>query len=275
MKKMPKPKTRSAARLKLGQIYHTHKRYLFWRFGGINFAKIDDFEPKWQHFTHKTPLIRNLKHADMQLQHNKIINLKIAVAKIDGMVLRPSRTFSFWKAIGRPTKAKGYLPGMVLQKGRVKAGTGGGLCQLSNLIYWMSLHTPLDITERHRHGYDVFPDADRTQPFGSGATCFYNYGDLMIKNNTTQTFQLKLHVGEKYLQGEWASDAPPLYRYEVYEKSHLIQSQYWGGYSRHNLIHRRKYDLHDNLIMDDFISENHAMMMYNPLIATRDAAEEI
>lgn len=44
----------------------------------------------------------------------------------------------------------------------------------------MALHTPLTVTERHRHGYDVFPDAERTIPFGSGATCFYNYGDLMI-----------------------------------------------------------------------------------------------
>ena len=46
--------------------------------------------------------------------------------------------------------------------------TGGGLCQLSNLIYWMTLHTPLTITERYRHSYDVFPDSNRTQPFGSG-----------------------------------------------------------------------------------------------------------
>ena len=28
----------------------------------------------------------------------------------------------------------------------------------------MTLHTPLTVTERHRHGYDVFPDSDRTQP---------------------------------------------------------------------------------------------------------------
>jgi len=34
------------------------------------------------------------------------------------------------------------------------------------------------------HGYDVFPDSDRTQPFGSGATCFYNYGGFVIKINT-------------------------------------------------------------------------------------------
>ena len=39
----------------------------------------------------------------------------------------------------------------------------------------MTLHTPLQVTERYRHSYDVFPDADRKLPFGSGATCAYNY----------------------------------------------------------------------------------------------------
>jgi hypothetical protein len=29
---------------------------------------------------------------------------------------------------------------------------------------------PLKVTERWRHTHDVFPDANRTQPFGSGAT---------------------------------------------------------------------------------------------------------
>ena len=30
-------------------------------------------------------------------------------------------------------------------------------CQLANLIYWMTVHTPLTVVERHRHGYDVSP----------------------------------------------------------------------------------------------------------------------
>ena len=63
------------------------------------------------------------------------------------------------------------MEGMILRNGRVASGVGGGLCQMTNLLYWMTLHTPLTVTERWRHGYDVFPDSNRTQPFGSGATC--------------------------------------------------------------------------------------------------------
>lgn len=64
---------------------------------------------------------------------------------------------------------------MVLINGKMKADYGGGLCQLSNFIYWMTLHSELTIVERSRHQYDVFPDSNRTIPFGSGATIAYNF----------------------------------------------------------------------------------------------------
>ncbi|MEG6523482.1 VanW family protein [Desulfotomaculum sp. 1211_IL3151] len=265
-KPIEKPKNRTSARLMLGSAYYTFKRYVFWILGGIQFAHIDKTLLEYEHFCHSTPLLRKLKDVDMYLQYNKITNLKIAVPKVNHVTIHPGETFSYWKRIGRPTKRKGYLKGMVLQNGTFKAGIGGGLCQLSNLIYWMTLHTPLTITERHRHGYDVFPDSNRTQPFGSGATCFYNYGDLMIKNNTDQSFQLCIEITENELKGTWRSNAPPEYKYKVYEKKHIIQSEYWGGYTRHNLIFRKKYDWNNVLIDDEFVTENHAIMMYAPLL---------
>ena len=261
-----KPKNRHNLRLKLGAAYFRMRRHAFWRFGGIKFAKRGAGEPDFEHFCHQTPLLRKLKNVDMQLQHNKITNLRIAVSKLDGVTICPGEVLSYWRTIGRPTQRKGYMPGMVLDRGTVKAGVGGGLCQLSNLIYWMTLHTPLTVMERHRHGYDVFPDSDRTQPFGSGATCFFNYRDLMIKNGTTQTFQLRLEVTENHLRGAWKSSVPPNYKYEVYEKAHLIQSEYWGGYTRHNLIHRKIYNLDGSVTGDEFVAENHAIMMYAPLL---------
>jgi vancomycin resistance protein VanW len=230
------------------------------------FAGKDNAALQYRHFSHETPLLRRLKDVEMYLQHNKITNLRLAVSKIDRVTLRPGEVFSFWKMIGKPTKRKGYLPGMVLQNGSVKKGVGGGLCQLSNLIYWMTIHTPLTIVERHRHGYDVFPDANRTQPFGSGATCFYNYGDLMIANNTGQTFQLALNVTETDLKGEWRSDMPLAYTFEVYEKEHILKSEFWGGYSRHNVLYRKKYNMQNELIDDEFVVENHALMMYSPFL---------
>ncbi|CAM3874392.1 VanW family protein [Paenibacillus lactis] len=198
---------------------------------------------------------------------DKVINLRLAVRRLDGLLIRPGETMSYWRMIGRPTRRKGYVDGMVLFYGGFRAGIGGGLCQLSNLIYWMTLHTPLQVTERHRHSYDVFPDSGRTQPFGSGATCSYNYLDLQIYNPTEDIYQLSVYVSDVELVGEWRCTAQPLYRYQVYEREHRITQEAWGGYARDNVIGRKVFSREGELLDDEWITENHALMMYSPLLA--------
>ncbi|SHI20622.1 vancomycin resistance protein VanW [Sporobacter termitidis DSM 10068] len=266
-KPVSEPIRRSSLRYKAAVIYHSARRYAVWLARRRQFAgEIEKSLLPCVCFHHETLLLRQLKDVDMRLQRNKITNLRLAAAKLDGVVVHPGETFSYWKLIGKPTYKKGYLDGVILNYGRVMPGCGGGLCQLSNLIYWMTLHTPLVVTERHRHGYDVFPDSGRTQPFGSGATCFYPYGDLMVRNETPYDFQLSVHVGPENLVGEWRSEQPPEYQYEVVEKNHSFSSEYWGGFSRHNQLYRRTYDLAGHFIREDFITENHALMMYPPFI---------
>ena len=265
---LPKPVIRSKIRMTLGKLYFRSRRYLQWTFDrSVKFASnFRSTDLPYLVATHKTPLYRQLRNVNMWLQQNKVTNLKLACAKLNGIVLNPGETFSFWRLVGKPTKAKGYLDGMVLTNGTFTAGVGGGLCQLSNLIYWLTLHTPLTVTERWRHTHDVFPDTNRTQPFGSGATVVYNYVDLQIRNDTPYKYQLKVKVGERDLEGEWRSEQPGLHKYEVYESEHLIKQEWWGGYTRHNVIRRRVLDLSGNPVTDEFVTENHAIMMYNPLL---------
>ncbi|WP_379139999.1 VanW family protein [Paenibacillus sp. sgz500992] len=262
-----KPVRRSRLRLFAGKRYFTWKRYWTWFIQRGNKATKHRSEAlPYKAAGHSTPLLRRLRNVDMQLQYNKIANLRLAVARLDGLVISPGETFSYWQTIGKPTRRKGYLDGMVLYYGGFRSGTGGGLCQLSNLIYWMTLHTPLTVTERHRHSYDVFPDEQRTQPFGSGATCAYNYLDLQLQNNTDRTYQLKLHLDDTHLYGEWRCDDKQLYRYEVYEADHVIRLEPWGGYVRSNSIRRRVFTRSGELAGDEAVAENHALMMYSPLL---------
>ncbi len=268
-----RPKQRSAFRISLGKKYYTFKRFLEWYTDKKKYAKtIKNEKLPFVSFTHQTILLRKLKDVEMWYQHNKVKNLKIAIQHLNGMIVKPGETFSYWKGIGTTTKAKGYVDGMVLFYGKFKKGTGGGLCQLSNLIYWMTLHTPLTATERHRHSYDVFPDSKRTQPFGSGATCAYNYLDLQITNHTENTYQLHLYLTDTHLVGEWRSEQAPLQSYEVYEKEHWITPAYWGGYLRHNLIHRKVFNRQKQQIDDEYVTENHAIMMYEPLLESQKEA---
>jgi vancomycin resistance protein VanW len=260
-------KQRSKIRLLAGRLFYTITKQIYWHCLNIDFAnQADDILP-YVVFEHKTPLVRRLAGVDLNLQKNKIVNLRLATEKINGLLIEPGQIFSYWREIDKPTKAKGYLEGMVLQNGKITTGIGGGLCQLSNLIYWMSLHTPLTVIERWRHGYDVFPDANRAQPFGSGATCAYPYIDLQIINQTKQKFQLMLEMTDEYLIGRWLSDKPVDYDYEIFEKEHAIKQELFGTYSRNNKIFRKIIDKKTGKIMgEEFVAENHALMMYNPLL---------
>lgn len=270
MRLFSRPTNRSRLRMRIGKIYFTWRRCFQWIFDkSIKYTTtIGKSMLPYTVAAHKTPLYRQLRNVDMWLQENKVNNLKLAAAKIDGLILSPGETFSFWRLVGKPTKAKGFLEGMVLINGTFIAGIGGGLCQLSNLIYWMTLHTPLTVTERWRHNYDVFPDADRTQPFGSGATVAYNYVDLQIRNDTQKQYQLSVSVEDSYLQGKWRCEEPCPYRYEVYESKHLITHEVWGGYMRHNVIRRKVFDMNNNQIRDEFIAENHAVIMYQSMLTS-------
>ena len=238
-----------------------------WYFGGLRFArKASAPGCPHLHFRHRTPLLRKLKDVDMQYQYNKITNLRLAAAHLDGVVLRPGETFSYWRLIGHPTRRKGYLDGIVLFCGTFRPGVGGGLCQLSNLIFWMTLHTPLTVVERYRHSYDVFPDSGRTQPFGSGATCVYPYRDLMIRNDTQDTYQMRVRVGKTDLEGEWRVSAEPTERYAVVERNHEMRAEYWGGYIRHNELYRQTFDLQGKLLAETPVAVNDAVMMYSPYL---------
>ena len=219
-------------------------------------------------FFHQTVLMRNLTGLNRELQKNKLINLKLSLPWFNGLILRPGEIFSFWFILGQTTYQRGFVDGMVLCNGEIVAEVGGGLCQLSNLIYWMTLHTPLTVIERWRHGFDVFPDIDRTQPFGSGATIAYPGIDLKIKNNTRFTFQLKLNLTSTYLQGQWRSEHAIPFYYKVYELDHRFIPNPWGGYLRHNKIYRDIFSKKSaKLLATEFITENTSRLRYDPLIS--------
>jgi vancomycin resistance protein VanW len=266
------PIKRSKLRLYLGRYFYIVKRRFEWYFSNIKFATqiiIDPLPVKI--FTHQSILMRQLQNVEMWLQYNKVTNLRLAIALINGLVIQPGEVFSFWYLVGNPTKNRGFELGMTLDNGRVRAGYGGGLCQLANLIYWMVLHSPLSIKERWRHSYDVFPDLNRTLPFGSGATVSYNYIDLQIENKTTNKYQICLWLTDEHLCGEIRSDVESLYRYKIVEKNHLISGPIAGRYLRQNQLIRQLRDPNTNqMLREEFITENSALMMYAPLLSAEN-----
>jgi vancomycin resistance protein VanW len=214
---------------------------------------------------HQSKLLKKLGKTDMQLQYNKVDNLKIVVEKLNGLIIKPGETFSFCKTVGRPTQKKGYKMGVELSFGKPKAGIGGGICQSTNLLHWLALHSPLEITERHHHSTDPFPDIGRVLPWASGATIFYNYLDFQLTNKTNWTFQINLWLTEKLLEGEIRVNEELDFAYHVFEKNHkFIKKE--GEYFRTNELWRKKTAKFRNgaLIGKEQIAKNCGKVMYVP-----------
>ena len=132
--RVEKPRKRSSLRRRLGKEFYILKRRISWFKNRKHFAAVNP-NVKLEHslICHKSFLLRPLKDVDMYLQHNKVTNLRLAIKKINKVVIKPGETFSIWYLVGRPKKRKGFLEGLVLDNGKISKGIGGGLCQLGNL----------------------------------------------------------------------------------------------------------------------------------------------
>lgn len=139
-------------------------------------------------YAKKTGYKNNLPNSlmiEQELKPNeaKQKNLLIAIKSIESVQINPNEIFSFWKIIGNPSKKKGFVKSRSLVNGELEDTLGGGLCQLSGLIYYMSLYANLEIIERHNHSIDIYTDETRFTPLGSDATIAFGYKDLKIRNN--------------------------------------------------------------------------------------------
>ncbi|WP_054875621.1 VanW family protein [Oxobacter pfennigii] len=213
---------------------------------------------------HKSLIRRRLGNMDMTLQENKAVNLSIAAPKVNGIIIRPGKIFSFWKLVGSCTAKKGYLDGLILRVGELQSGIGGGMCQFTNLIHWMILHSPLNIIEHHHHNnVDIFPDYGRQIPFGTGTSIMYNYLDYQFINKTDQTFQLLVMADDNYLIGELRSDRELDVAYHIKEENHHFSLEN-GKYYRNNEIYREIISKKTGDIIDkQLLIKNHSRVLYD------------
>lgn len=225
-------------------------------------SEVSDADLPFNCKRHQSLLRRKLGDSDPQLQENKVVNLGIAGPTLDRVLIKPGETLSFWNRVGQTTAEKGYLEGMQLSRGEVVRGVGGGLCQLANLLYWMALHTPLVVAERHHHSFDPFPDENRVLPFGSGAGVFFNYIDLRFHNPTDITFQIRVWLTEEHLKGSILADHEPPHSYSIFEKNHRFLANNGTNY-RENEIWRTVIDRRTGLtVKEEMLVKNFSELKY-------------
>ncbi len=213
--------------------------------------------------SHSSGLIKRAKGVDLTLQQNKAVNIEIACKSMNGLIIHPGETFSFWKLVGNTTKRKGYKDGRVIVGDKIQPGIGGGLCNLSNTIHLLVLHSPLEVTEFHGHSDALAPDEGKRVPFSSGTSVSYNYVDYRFKNNTDQDIQLLVWCENEKLYGELRSPNEFPYNYELEEVDHHFRKE-GEKYYRVSKIYKNTIEKSTGKIVEKkLVRDNHSEVMYD------------
>ena len=110
---------------------------------------------------------------------NRNTNLAVGCKYINGTMIAPGEVFSAMEGLGEQTYERGYRDAGVYVNGKVEAGMGGGVCQITSTLYNAAIYAELEIVERHPHSMTV-----GYVPLGRDAAVADTYKDLKIKNDT-------------------------------------------------------------------------------------------
>lgn len=220
--------------------------------------------------SHSSILIRKLNGVDLRLQENKVTNIMLACNKVNGLIIHPGETFSFWKTVGKATQKKGYKEGLVISSKGLTSGYGGGLCQMANMIHWLVLNSPLEVTELHHHSDALFPDERRRVPFGTGTSVSYNNIDYRFRNNTDQDVQILVWIEDGELLGELRSEREFPYRYKLIEENHHFKKE-GDKYYRISQVYRLVIDRATNEVLNKELTlDNHSAVLYDYSLIPED-----
>lgn len=200
-------------------IRHAQRKICFYtgmRFDGCRYAQeIDEKLLPHSLFKADCALYNRNTGFDMVYQENKVFNLKLAAKTLNGLLIKPGETFSFWWLVRHADKNTPYKDGLMVANGKLTTVSGGGMCQMSNLLFWMFLHTPLTVTQRNGHEVKEFPEPNSDEIKGVDATISEGWIDLKVQNNTDCTYQIAITFDDEKIIGQVFADKQPQVRYRV------------------------------------------------------------
>ena len=156
---------------------------------------------------------------EMKYQENKVYNLKLAAKRLNGLAIKPGECFSFWQILRYADRETPYKEALAEIDGKLVTEYGGGLCMMSNLLFWLFLHTPLNVTERKGHGKKDFPEPPSDAVLGVDATVAEGWIDLKATNNTDYAFQIKIDFDDEHIIGRIYSGRDTNLNYKILNKN--------------------------------------------------------
>ena len=120
---------------------------------------------------------------------NRINNVQLAAAAINGVVLMPGEQFDYNECLGERTTERGYKAAGAYSDGQVVSEVGGGICQVSSGLYYAALLANLQIDTRTCHYFPV-----GYLPAGLDATVSWGGPEFRFTNNRDWPVRIEASV---------------------------------------------------------------------------------
>lgn len=177
---------------------------------------------------------------------NRVENLRVSTAAIDGYIIMPGEEFSLGETLGPRTYSKGYKDAGIFANGKKSTGIAGGICQTSSTLFNAFMLSDMRLVERHRHSLPV-----PYLPRGRDAA-ISSRQDLKIINDSPYPIRIR----------SWIDDIDGVLFVEIYGKrktrieletikSHEGGRNVYKTYKRY--LNEIGDTIHRNLILTDVI----------------------
>lgn len=154
--------------------------------GALNLkSRIKRHERQNQPYPHilaesRCPLWNRAEPDTVDLQQIRVQNLRCAVHALNGVHIAAGQIFSFWKEVGRPTRAKGFARGYEVRENMLIPEVGSGLHQLAGALHHVALQAGLHVLESRPNLYAAPGEPPVTRHDTAVA---WNYNDLRLRSN--------------------------------------------------------------------------------------------
>jgi vancomycin resistance protein YoaR len=150
---------------------------------------------------------------------NRVHNVQLVSHLVDKHLIAPGQEFSFNRATGERSAAKGFRVAPVIINGELATGLGGGVCQVSTTVFNAAYEAGLPITARTNHALYI-----SHYPQGRDATVDYPSVDLQRVRDPT------LPVGKTFVEQIGEPARSTSVRRRVYAASgKLLSDDTWSS----------------------------------------------
>ncbi len=117
----------------------------------------------------------------------RVTNIKRAAELLDGTIIRPGKEFSLNDALGKRTKAKGFVAAPQIYNGRFEDAVGGGISQVATTLFNAAFFSGIGLVAHQAHQFYI-----SRYPMGREATISWGGPELIFKNDWPAAILMKL-----------------------------------------------------------------------------------